>query len=170
MKRFTISVFTEDLIDALSKVQMVFSRRQLKIESLTTSESELKDVYRYTIVVMATTEEVMKVVKQLEKLVTVFKAFYHTDEETIFQEVALYKLRTADFSQVDTASILRKHHAKVLVISQEYTILEKTGYREETEAFLELLAPIGVLEFARSGRVSITKPMRSLSDYLQEIN
>jgi acetolactate synthase-1/3 small subunit len=48
-------------------------------------------------------------------------------------------------------------------------VIEKTGHKKETQELLELLQPYGVLEFVRSGRVSISKPMRELSEYLEEI-
>lgn len=44
---------------------------------------------------------------------------------------------------------------------------KKTGYREETQQLLSDLETFGVLEFSRSGRVVITKPMATLSNYLK---
>ena len=169
MKRYTISIFTENFIGLLNRVSIIFTRRHLNIESITASESEVKDVYRYTIVLTTTEEQVLKVVRQLEKIVDVLKAFYHTDEETIFQEIALYKIRTSSLSQSNAEQLVRKHNARVLSLAEDFTVLEKTGYKEDTLAFLEDLASVGVLEFARSGRVAITKPMKELAAYLGEL-
>jgi acetolactate synthase-1/3 small subunit len=169
MKRYTISIFTENFIGLLNRVSIIFTRRHLNIESITASESEVKDVYRYTIVLTTTEEQVLKVVRQLEKIVDVLKAFYHTDEETIFQEIALYKIRTSSLSQSNAEQLVRKHNARVLSLAEDFTVLEKTGYKEDTQAFLEDLASVGVLEFARSGRVAITKPMKELAAYLGEL-
>ena len=169
MKKYTVSIFTENFIGLLNRVSIIFTRRHLNIESITASESEIKDVYRYTIVLTCYEEQIIKVVQQLEKIVDVLKAFYHEDEDTIYQEIALYKLKTSDFSKSNTEQLVRKHNARVLSLAQDYTVLEKTGYKEETQAFLEALKPVGVLEFARSGRVSITKPMKELASYLKEL-
>ena len=169
MKRYTISIFTENFIGLLNRVSIIFTRRHLNIESITASESEVKDVYRYTIVLTTTEDQVLKVVRQLEKIVDVLKAFYHTDEETIFQEIALYKIRTSSLSQSNAEQLVRKHNARVLSLAEDFTVLEKTGYKEDTQAFLEDLASVGVLEFARSGRVAITKPMKELAAYLGEL-
>ena len=169
MKRYTISIFTENFIGLLNRVSIIFTRRHLNIESITASESEVKDVYRYTIVLTTTEEQVLKVVRQLEKIVDVLKAFYHTDEEAIFQEIALYKIRTSSLSQSNAEQLVRKHNARVLSLAEDFTVLEKTGYKEDTQAFLEDLASVGVLEFARSGRVAITKPMKELAAYLGEL-
>ena len=125
MKRYTISIFTENFIGLLNRVSIIFTRRHLNIESITASESEVKDVYRYTIVLTTTEEQVLKVVRQLEKIVDVLKAFYHTDEETIFQEIALYKIRTSSLSQSNAEQLVRKHNARVLSLAEDFTVLEK---------------------------------------------
>jgi acetolactate synthase-1/3 small subunit len=169
MERFTISVFTEDQTDLLIRLSLILSRRQLSIKSITISECELKPIYRYTLVVNTSLEKVQNIVKQIEKLVAVLKAFYHREEETISQEIALYKLKTTDLVEKNTERILRTHQAKILSISPQYTIVEKTGCQEEIQALLEDLNLIGVLEFARSGSVAITKPMKPLASYLEEL-
>lgn len=169
MQRFTISVFSENFIGLMHRISIVFTRRHLNIESIIASESELEGIYRYTIVLTTTEEQIRKVVKQLEKLVDVLKAFYHKEEETIFQEIALYKLPTVAFSASNAEQLVRKHHARILTVTKEFTVIEKTGYKEETQALLDEFQTIGVLEFARSGRVSITKPMKELASYLQEL-
>ena len=155
MKRYTISIFTENFIGLLNRVSIIFTRRHLNIESITASESEVKDVYRYTIVLTTTEEQVLKVVRQLEKIVDVLKAFYHTDEETIFQEIALYKIRTSSLSQSNAEQLVRKHNARVLSLAEDFTVLEKTGYKEDTQAFLEDLASVGVLEFTHHVLVTL---------------
>ncbi len=168
--KYTVSIFTENHIGLLNRVTIIFTRRHLNIESITASESEVKNIHRYTIVLNCTEDQVIKVVAQIEKLVEVLKAFYHTDDETVYQEIALYKVPTAALAGGQQAEqIVRKHNARVLTIEPDFTILEKTGHKEETQNLLEELEPHGVLEFARSGRVAITKPMKEFKDYLNEL-
>jgi acetolactate synthase-1/3 small subunit len=54
-------------------------------------------------------------------------------------------------------------------LSPEFTTIEKTGRPEEINALFADLKPFGVLEFAKSGRVAISKPMKTLEDYLKEL-
>ena len=49
-------------------------------------------------------------------------------------------------------------------------VIEKTGHVAETQLLFENLKPFGILEFARSGRVAVTKPMKELSTYLKELD
>ncbi len=169
-KEFNISIFTENHAGLLNRVTIVFTRRKININSIAASESEIEGIYRYTIVVNETEELVKKVVGQLEKQVDVHKAFYHTNEDMIYQEIALYKIPTSALSIGGAAeTIVRKHHARIVAVEQAFTILEMTGHKEDTQALFEELKPYNILEFVRSGRVAISKPMKELKDYLKEV-
>ena len=164
---YTVSVFTENSIGMMNRVTIVFTRRHLNIDSITASESEVPGVFRYTIVLRTTRQQVDKVVGQLEKVIDVIKAFVHEENDIVHQEVALYKIRTETLTNVE--KVIREHHARVLTVDPQFMVIEKTGHVEETQLLFEKLRPYGVLEFARSGRVAVTKPMKELSTYLEEI-
>src|ERR1051326_740758 len=112
-KFFTISVYTENVVGMLNRITIIFTRRHLNIESITASESEVKNVYRYTIVVKTTQDQVKKVIGQIEKLVEVLKAFYHQDSEIVHQEMALYKIRTFVLDNSDAERVIRENHARI---------------------------------------------------------
>ena len=169
-KRYTISVFTEDMVGLLNRVTIVFTRRKINIESIAASDSEVQNIHRYTIVINETEDLVKKVTLQLEKQVEVIKAVYHLDEEIIYQEIALFKVPTNILMHGGEAEhIVRSHHARVLSVESEFTVIEKTGHKEETQNLFDELAPFGILEFVRSGRVAITKPMRTLTSIVNEL-
>lgn len=167
-KSYTISVFTENYIGMLSRVTILFTRRHLNIESITASESEVSGIYRYTIVLQATLQQAQRVVKQIEKLVDVLIAFVHEDTEIVHQEIALYKVKTNAFSGAQLERIIRQNHARILTVEPEFMVIEKTGHKPETQNLFYELEPFGVLEFARSGNVAVTKPMKELAEYLKE--
>ena len=167
---YTISVFTENKAGLLNRVVSVFTRRYINIESLNTSESSMKGIFRFTIVVNVSETTVRKIVAQLEKQVDVLKAFYYKLEEIIYQEIALYKVPTFVFAKGDTVEkLIRSHNARILSIEPEYIVIEKTGHADETEALLRDLEIIGIYEFVRSGRVAIPKPMEQLNKYLKSL-
>ena len=167
---YTLSVFTEDIVGLLNRITVIFTRRHINIESITASEIELKGIYRYTIVVTVTEEQVIKLVKQIEKQVEVLKAFYHTNSQIISHEIALYKLSAEAIKQNDLFSkVVNQFHAKILSVSSDFIVIEKTGDAEEISALFQALEPFEVLEFVRSGRVAVTRPMKTLSTYLKEI-
>ena len=169
-RRFTISVFTEDVVGILNRVSIIFTRRKINVESIAASESELKGIHRYTIVVSETEDQIKKVVGQLDKQVEILKAVYHSDDKIVYQEIALYKVKTSVLASGGQAEkIVRAHNARVLSVEMMFTVLEKTGHKNETQQLFDDLEPFGILEFVRSGRVAITKPMKTLSSIINEL-
>ena len=168
-KEFTITVFSENFTGLLNHITIVFTRRKINIDSIIASETEVKGIYRHTIVVRSTKEQVQKIVKQLEKIVEVIKAFANTEDKIVHREIAMYKITNRPGIMVDLEPVMKGSDAKIIYIDSEYLVIEKTGHKEETKDFFEKLKPFGVREFARSGRVAINKPMYHLSHFLEEI-
>lgn len=169
---YTVIVFSENNVGILNQITIIFTRRQLNIETLSVSPSALKGIHKFTITAYATKEEISKVVKQIDKRVDILKAYYNTDEGLVWQEIALYKLNASLFMQMGkTEELIRRHNARILEINDTYVVLEKAGHYEETQAlFDELRDSMGVLQFIRSGRIAITKSkVERLSDMLEEI-
>jgi acetolactate synthase-1/3 small subunit len=165
---YTITAFSENHIGLLNRITIIFTRRHVNIESLTVSQSAIKGISKFTIVVNDTKEKVEKVVNQIE----VLKAFYHTDDEIVHQEIALYKVPTEALLASDTLEkTIRKHNARILEITPEYTVIEKTGHKIETQELFNDLEKYGVKQFTRSGRIAVTKLSQELlTDYLKEMD
>lgn len=164
-RAYTISIFSENSVGLLNRITSIFTRRHVNIDSINSSESENPGIYRFTIVVHTSEEQIKKMVLQIEKQVEVLKAVYHIDEETVFQEIALYKISTQSVAEGNLVeTLIRDNNARILSMEQDFMIIEKTGHKEETQDLLEFLRPYGVLEFVRSGRVSVIKPMDELEE------
>lgn len=168
-KQYTIAVYTQNHVGLLNKITIVFTKRKINIESLTVSESQVEGIHSFVIVVNTTEEKVQKVVKQLEKLVEVFKAFFYTDDQIVAQEIALYKMpHSAIEGGVRMGRFIRENGARILDMQEDYFVIEKTGTKEETTDLLNKLRPYGILEFIRSGRIMASKPMKRLEEYIEE--
>ena len=112
---------------------------------------------------------VRKLVRQVEKQVDVLKAYYNTNEEIIWQELALYKVPTDEIAEkVKVERLLREHGARAVVIRKDYTIFETSGHREETDKLISVLEPFGLIEFVRSARVAIIKDSSGFHEKLRE--
>ena len=147
-KNYTISVYTENNVGLLHRLSAIFLKRHINIESFSTSESEIKDVYRFIIVVKMTKSGVGKVTKQIEKQVEVIKAFYHTDSETIFQESALYKVKSSSlFEERHIQNIIKQSNARIVTVNPEFFVIEKTGFRDDTEKLYNDLKSHGFVQY-----------------------
>lgn len=171
-KLYTITVFSENTVGLLGQITIIFTRRCINIETLSVSPSALKGVHKFTITVYATEDVVSKVVKQIDKRVDILKAYYNTDEDLVFTEIALYKVPTDKVMEKGSIEeIIRKYHIRILEMTPDYMVLQKAGHYDETQGlFNELSETIGVLQFIRSGRVAITRSkVERLSDMLETI-
>ena len=166
---YNITVYTENQIGLLNRIAIIFTRRKINIDSLNTSPSEVESIHRFNIVVTESEDVVRKVCRQIEKQVEVLKVYYHTNEDVIWQELALYKVATNVIAeQVSVERLLRENGARVVVIRKDYTIFETTGHREETDALISILQPYGLIEFVRSARVAIIKDSDGFNSKLRE--
>jgi len=168
-QEFTFTVYTENQIGLLNRIAIIFSRRKINIDSLNVSPSEIEGIHRFNIVIDETEEVVSKLARQIEKQVEVLKVYYHTNEDVIWQELALYKVSTdviADLVSVER--LLRENGARAVAIRKDYTVFETTGHREETDQLIQVLQPYGLIEFVRSARVAIIKDSDGFNRKLRE--
>ena len=168
-EEYTITVYTENQIGLINRIAIMFSRRKINIESLNTSPSEVEGIHRFTIVINETEEVVRKLCRQLEKQVEILKAYFNTNDEIIWQEMALYKVSTDEIAEkVKVERLLREYGARAVVIRKDFTVFETTGQREETDRLVKALEPYGLIEFVRSARVAIIKDSRGFHEKLKE--
>ena len=167
-RNYTISIYTENNVGLLNRISAIFLKRHINIRSVTSSESEIPNIYRFIIVVKVDSEQIIKLVKQIEKQIEVIAAFHHTDEETIYLETALYKVNSKSlFEERQIQNIIKKSRANIVTVKPEYFVIEKTGWREETEDLYHKLKKYGLLQFVRSGRISVSKSSMEISKYLK---
>jgi acetolactate synthase-1/3 small subunit len=168
-QEFTVTVYTENQIGLLNRIAIMFSRRKINIESLNTSPSEIEGIHRFTIVIHELEDVVKKLARQIEKQVEVLKCYYNTNDEIVWQELALYKVPTNIIAEkVKVERLLREYGARAIAIRNDYIVFETTGHREETDKLIAVLEPYGLIEFVRSGRVAIIKGSSGFHDKLKE--
>jgi acetolactate synthase-1/3 small subunit len=168
-QEYTITVYTENSIGLLNRIAIIFSRRKINIESMNTSPSEVAGIHRFTIVINEAEDVVRKLCRQIEKQVEVLKAYFNTNDEIIWQELALYKVPTDEIAEkVKVERLLREYGARAVAIRKDYTIFETSGQREETDRLIKALEPLGLIEFVRSARVAIIKASSGFHEKLKE--
>lgn len=168
-KEYTITVYTENQVGLLNRIAIIFSRRKINIDSLNTSPSEIEGIHRFTILINETEEVVKKLCRQIEKQVEVLKAYYNTDDEIVWQELALYKVSTDQIAEkAKVERLLRECGARAIAIRKDFTVFETTGHREETDKLLKVLGQYGLIEFVRSARIAIIKTSSGFNEKLRQ--
>lgn len=165
---YTIVVFSEHHVGLLNQLSIIFTRRSINIESISASACSTPGVHKITITCHSNPEMMDKVIAQIEKRIDVIRAFCFEDKDIVYQEVALYKVATPNMlehNQVE--SIIRRHGARILDITPAYTVIEKTGHYDETEALFHELKRYDLKQFMRSGRVVVTRSTyEAIDEYL----
>ena len=169
-QNFTISVYTENNVGILNRLSAIFLKRHINIESMTVSKSEIDHVHRFTFVVIVPKTLIRKVVGQLEKQIEVIGAFYHTEDEIIYNETALFKISSEHLYDERIQNKLKFRRAHIIAITEHYFVIEASGLRIDIDNMYDKLKPYGLLQFVRSGRIALTRPKMAISELLQEIN
>lgn len=164
---YTVSIYTENNIGLLNRISAIFQRRHINIESLNTSSSEINGVSRFTILVNVTEDQIKKIIGQIEKQVEVIKAYYHTCDETIYQESCMFKIKSdLLFEEREIQNIIKDSNARIVTVNKEFFVLEKSGRREEVELLHRELSTFGIMQFVRSGRIAVTKDEMKITEML----
>ncbi|MBQ9819272.1 MAG: acetolactate synthase small subunit [Bacteroidales bacterium] len=158
VKNYTVSIFTENQIGLLAQISNVFTRRNLSIWSLSAGASSIEGIHNITIITEATERRIREAVLQIEKRVDVVKAFYYTDEQIVYRELALYKVPTDKLLDGgNLEDLLSRNNARIVEMNRTFTVIQKTGHTHETQRLYEELQEVGVLQFVRSGRIALSR-------------
>ena len=164
---YTITIDSDNKAGVLNRISSVFSRIKLNIESLSVCQTDKPYVYRHSVGVVCDKKTATRICQQLNRQIEVMEACFHKREDILQQEMALYKIPVMTlYDQARMERILRHHGAKVLSMHSEYVVIEKTGLMDEIQRLYDELQPLGMLEFARSGPVSLTKPAAQTAEHI----
>jgi acetolactate synthase-1/3 small subunit len=155
-----VNVYSENHVGLLTQISNIFTRRFINIESLTVSASATKGVHKFTITCYSDEKSIEKLVRQIEKKIDVLSAYYYVEDEIISREIALFKVTTETLlanNDNTVESLVNKYNARIIEVNALYTVIEKTGGKTEIQQLFADLEAFGILQFVRSGSVSITR-------------
>ena len=147
----------------MSRVSGLFSSRGFNIESLNVAETSDPEVSRMTIVTRGDNAKIEQITKQLNKLVDVIKVVDLTEEKFIDRELLLVKMNAEVRVREEILRIVDLFRAKVVDVSPSTYTIEITGDEGKITGFLDLLAPLGIKEVVRSGRIAVSRGNKSLN-------
>jgi acetolactate synthase I/III small subunit len=161
--RHTISVLVENEFGVLSRVAGLFSGRGFNIESLSVAETLDPTVSRITLVTTGEDTVVEQIEKQLNKLVPVIRVTDFKGTDHVERELVLVKVAADEKVRGEVMHIVDIFRGKIIDVSHTSYVIEITGGEEKVDAFLALLAPLGIMEIVRTGRVAMFRGTRTLT-------
>ena len=72
------------------------------------------------------------------------------------------------FDEPQIQNIIAESKSKIVTVSREYFVLAKTGRRHEIDEMHDNLEPYGIMQFVRSGRISVTKAEMPITALLND--
>ncbi|MGD8780862.1 MAG: acetolactate synthase small subunit [Ignavibacteria bacterium] len=156
MKR-TISVLVENTFGAFDRVATMFSGKGFNIHSISIGETEVREVSRMTIVTEGDTQILDQVIKQLNRLIDTIKVVDLSSQNHIERELALVTVGLSNGSMEEIKNICDIFRGKIVDITNKTMMVEVTGPPDKIQAAINVLAPFGIKEVARSGTVALKR-------------
>jgi acetolactate synthase-1/3 small subunit len=155
--KHVITVLVDNEPGVLSRISGLFSGRGFNIESLNVAETLDPSISRMTLVTRGNDQIIEQIIKQLNKLVNVIKVLDLTGSEYVDREMALIKVTAESASRAEVLRIADIFRGQVVDVSPKSYTLEITGNDQKIQAVIDLLAPIGIMEIVRTGKVAIAR-------------
>ncbi len=160
--KHTLSVLVENEPGALSRITGLFSGRGFNIESLCVAPTLDQTMSHLTLVTSGDEHIIEQIIKQLNRLVDVYKVVDVSEGEFVEREMALIKVRAEDETRAEVLRMCDIFRCKVVDVSPKTYTIEVTGPESKLKAVMELLKPIGIKEITRTGTIAIQREKKTV--------
>jgi len=157
--RHAISVLVDNQAGVLSRVIGLFSGRGFNIESLSVAPTLDPSKSKMVITTTGNEQVLEQIKKQLNKLINVIKVVDYVGKEFVEREMILVKVKAKEETRAEVLRIADIFRAKVVDVSTTSYTLALTGDKSKLEGFIEILHPIGIVDFIRTGTVVMEREM-----------
>jgi acetolactate synthase-1/3 small subunit len=158
--RHVISALVMNEPGVLARVAGMFSARGFNIDSLVVGRTETPDHSRMTIVVTADDNTLDQVRKQLAKLVEVVQVHDFMGSAYIERDLALLSINAGPDKRRDIIEMTNLFRGKIVDVGHSSIVVELSGTEEKIEAFIQMVAPYGIAELARTGVIAMARGMQ----------
>ncbi len=162
-RKHTLSVLVENTPGALARIVGLFSGRGFNIDSLCVAETLDPTLSHLTLVTHGDDLIIEQIIKQLRRLIDVYKVVDVTEEEEFVErEMALIKVKAEKETRAEVLRMCDIFRCKVVDVSPRTYTIEVTGPQSKIQAVIELLKPIGIKEIVRTGLIAMRREKKSI--------
>lgn len=163
MRRQVYSLLVDNNPGVLSRIAGLFSRRGYSIDSITAGMTADSRFTRITVVSSGDELILSQIEKQVRKLEDVREIKLLRDDEAVYRELIMVKVRADAKQRPEVLSIADIFRAKIVDVEPESMMIELTGDQSKLEAFLNLLAGYEILELARTGITGLSRGIKDVT-------
>ncbi|WP_372612168.1 acetolactate synthase small subunit [Halomonas sp.] len=161
--RHIISILMENEPCALSRVVGLFSQRNFNIETLNVAPTDDPSLSRLTVTTVGDDRVIEQITKHLNKLIDVVKLVDLTEGNHIERELMMIKVKALGAARDEVKRTVDIFRAQIVDVSPSLYTVQITGDAGKLDAFLQAMAPVGILEVARTGVSGIARGDKVLS-------
>ena len=162
--RYVLSILVENHSGDLRRVSSLFARRGYNIESLSVGVTQDPELSRITVAVKGDEYIIDQIKKQVFKLVEVRKIELLDDDEAVYRELMLIKVKSTKSTRAEVLEIANIFRAHIIDVSVSALVLEATGDSKKLNALIKLLEPFTVLEIVRTGLAAVKRGPECLKE------
>ena len=163
MRRQVFSLLVDNNPGVLSRIAGLFSRRGYSIDSITAGMTANPRFTRITVVASGDELILSQIEKQVRKLEDVIEIKVLKDDESVYRELIMVKVRASAAQRSEVISIADIFRAKIVDVEKESMMIELTGNQSKLEAFLNLLDGYEILELARTGITGLARGIKDVT-------
>ena len=163
MRRQVFSLLVDIYPCVLSRIAGLFSRRGYSIDSITAGMTADPRFTRITVVASGDELILSQIEKQVRKLEDVIEIKVLKDDESVYRELIMVKVRASAAQRSEVISIADIFRAKIVDVEKESMMIELTGNQSKLEAFLNLLDGYEILELARTGITGLARGIKDVT-------
>jgi len=157
VKENTISILVNNRPDVLARIAGTFSGRGFNIESISANITRNPEITRIIITTLGNRETVVKLEKQLTKIIDVLEVKDLTHVNAACREMVLVRMKLTDANQVKIMQTVDTLKWKIVKMDADTCILEVTGGKNEIDDALAFLDKMGLDDFTRTGVVAVER-------------
>lgn len=159
--RHAISILVDNQPGVLSRVVGLFSGRGFNIESLSVAPTLDPSKSKMVITTSGNDQVLEQIKKQLNKIINVIKVVDFMEKDFVEREMILIKVNAREDTRAEVLRISDIFRAKVVDVSQSSYTLALIGDQVKLKAFIDLLAPAGIIDFIRTGTIVMEREIQA---------
>jgi acetolactate synthase-1/3 small subunit len=155
VKENTISILVNNRPDVLARIAGTFSGRGFNIESISANITRNPAITRIIITTLGNRETVIKLEKQLTKIIDVLEVKDLTRADSACREMILVRMKWTEANHGKIMQTIDTLKWKIVSMDADICILEITGGKEEISNALAILDKLGMDDFTRTGVIAL---------------
>jgi acetolactate synthase-1/3 small subunit len=157
-KRHVLSALVQNVPGVLAHISGMLASRGYNIDSLAVGETENPHLSRMTFVIVGDDRVQQQVSKQLEKIVTVVQVQDISSKDFVERDLALVKVKAPPGgTRSEIRELVEIFRGKIVDVGPDEIMIEISGRENKVRAFIDRVAPFGITELVRTGRIAMVR-------------